>query len=68
MQSNVALAALAEQLAYAVPQGQYPGDYWSLATALGDDVIGKNLDGKTDEELLATLQQFQDTAATYVTK
>ncbi|MBQ8160857.1 MAG: extracellular solute-binding protein [Clostridia bacterium] len=68
VQSNVALAALAEQLAYAVPQGQYPGDYWSLATALGDDVIGKNLDGKTDEELLATLQQFQDTAATYVTK
>ena len=66
VQANVALAALADQLQYTVPQGQYPNDYWSLATALGDDVIGDKLDNATDEELLATLQTFQDTCLSYV--
>ena len=66
VQSNVALAALAEQLQYAVPQGQYPGEYWSLATGLGDDVIAGKYDAMDDAALLAVLQGFQDTAASYV--
>lgn len=67
IQENEALSALAAQLEYCVGQGQYPNDYWTLATALADSVIAKELDDYTDEQLLAVLQNFQDTAATYVT-
>ena len=59
-------AALADQLQYTIPQGQYPGDYWTLATGLGDDIIADKLDNASDEELLATLQTFQDTCISYV--
>ena len=61
-----ALAALAEQLVYTIPQGNYPGDYWTLATSLGDDVISGNLSSSTsDEDLMAALQTFQDTCISY---
>ena len=66
VQANAALAALADQLQYTIPQGQYPGDYWTLATGLGDDIIADKLDNASDEELLATLQTFQDTCISYV--
>ena len=66
VQADEALSALAAQRAFAVTQGQYPGEYWSLATGLGDDVLADKLDDADDATLLATLQQFQDTAATYV--
>ena len=66
VQANEALAALGAQLAYTMPQGQYPGEYWTLASALGDDILADKLDNATDEELLAVLQNFQDTASTYV--
>ena len=67
VQANVALAALADQLQYCIGQGQYPGEYWNLATALGGDVLADKYDSATDEELLAVLQNFQDTAGSYVT-
>ena len=66
VQANEPLAALGAQLAYTMPQGQYPGEYWTLASALGDDILADKLDNATDEELLAVLQNFQDTASTYV--
>jgi arabinogalactan oligomer/maltooligosaccharide transport system substrate-binding protein len=66
VQANAALAALADQLQYTIPQGQYPGDYWTLATGLGDDIIADKLDNASDEDLLATLQTFQDTCISYV--
>ena len=66
VQANVALAALADQLQYTIPQGQYPGNYWTLATGLGDDIIAGKLDNASDEDLLATLQTFQDTCISYV--
>ena len=66
VKANEALAALAAQLAFTMPQGQYPGEYWSLATALGDDIIADKLDNASDEELLSTLTNFQTTAGTYV--
>ena len=60
-------AALAEQLAYTIPQGQYPGDYWSLATSLGDSVISGELSADTsDEDLMAALEQFQATCESYL--
>ena len=65
VKADVALSALGQQLAFAVPQGQYPNDYWNLATALGDDVLGKKLDEATDEELMTVLQNFQDTVISY---
>ena len=65
VQENVALSALLEQSPYAIPQGQYPGDYWTLGTSLGDSVLSGEYDNATDEELLQVLTQFQDTCISY---
>lgn len=66
VQANEALSALATQLTFSIPQGQYPNDYWSLATALGDDVIsGSITTASSDEELMSVLQTFQDTCVSY---
>jgi len=66
VKSNEALSALGEQLAFTIPQGQYPGDYWSLATGLGDRIIGKEFDNADDDTLMGVLTEFQDTCASYV--
>ena len=66
VQADVALSALGEQLAFTIPQGQYPGDYWSLATGLGDRIIGKEFDDMDDEALMGVLTEFQETCASYV--
>ncbi len=63
VKADEALSALAEQLANTIPQGQYPGDYWSDATSLGDDVIAGNYQGMSDADLMAVLQAFQDKEA-----
>lgn len=66
VQADVALSALAEQLQYTIPQGQYPGDYWSLATSLGDSIISGELTvDSSDDDLMAALQNFQDTCISY---
>ena len=65
VKADIALSALAEQLAFTIPQGQYPGDYWSLATGLGDKIIAKELDDASDEQLLEELTTFQDTCISY---
>ena len=66
VKSDVALSALASQLAYCIGQGQYPGEYWTLATALGDDILADKYDAYTDEQLLEVLTTFQATAGSYV--
>lgn len=68
VQADVALSALAAQLNFCVPQGQYPGDYWNLATGLADDVIAHKYDDYTDDQLMEVLINFQTTAGTYVTQ
>ena len=68
VKADVALSALGAQLAFAVPQGQYPGEYWSLATALGDDILADKYDNYTDDQLLDVLVTFQTTAGTYISK
>jgi arabinogalactan oligomer/maltooligosaccharide transport system substrate-binding protein len=68
VKADIALSALAAQLANTMPQGQYPGEYWSLATALGDDILADKLDNATDAELLDVLTTFQATAGSYITK
>ena len=68
VQADEALSALASQLAYCIGQGQYPGEYWTLATALGDSVIADEYDNMTDEQLMEVLTNFQETCKTYITK
>ncbi len=68
VQADEALSALAAQLAFCEPQGQYPGEYWSLATALGDDVIADKLDNADDATLLETLKNFEATCEGYLSK
>ncbi len=68
VKADVALSALASQLAFCVGQGQYPGDYWTLATALGDDILADKYDNYVDAQLMEVLTTFQTTAGTYVTK
>lgn len=68
VKANVALSALADQLQYTIGQGQYPSDYWTQATALGDDVIGGKYTDYTDEQLMEVLTTFQTTVASYITK
>ena len=66
VRADKALCALNEQMLNNRPQGQYPGDYWTLATGLVDDVNTKTLNAKTSEEdLLTALQTFQDTCLSY---
>ena len=66
VKADEALSAVSEQMQYCVPQGQYPGDYWTLAVSLGDDVRQGNLTtDSTDDEIMAVLQNFQDTCISY---
>lgn len=66
VKADAALSALAEQLAYTIPQGQYPGDYWGLATSLGDSVRNGELSSSSsDDDLMKALQDFQDTCVSY---
>ncbi|MCC8103230.1 MAG: extracellular solute-binding protein [Clostridiales bacterium] len=67
VQADIALSALAEQANYSMGQGQYPDDYWTLATSLGDDIISGNLTSSTsDEDLMAVLADFEAQCNSYV--
>ncbi|MBO6214250.1 MAG: extracellular solute-binding protein, partial [Lachnospiraceae bacterium] len=66
VKSNEALSALAEQLAFTIPQGQYPGEYWDLATSLGDSIRnGELTSDMSDDELMSSLTSFQETCMSY---
>lgn len=65
VKNDVALSALAAQLNFCIGQGQYPADYWTLATALGDDVIAGKYASVTDEDLMAVLTTFQESCISY---
>ncbi len=60
VKADEALSALSEQFAFTIPQGQYPGDYWSTAEALAGDVREK-FQSASDEDLQAALKEFQET-------
>jgi arabinogalactan oligomer/maltooligosaccharide transport system substrate-binding protein len=64
VKADPALSALAEQFAFTVPQGNYPGDYWTLAESLRDSVIGE-YQKADDATLQAALKSFQDTCISY---
>ena len=65
VKADEALSALADQLQYTIPQGQYPNDYWTLATSLGDSIISGDYKSASDEELMNALQSFQDSCISY---
>ncbi len=66
VQGDEALAALAAQLAFCAPQGQYPGEYWALSTALADDIIAGKLTNADDAELLETMKNFEAACEGYL--
>lgn len=66
VKANEALSALAAQLNFCVPQGQYPGEYWSTAEGLVDDAIAGKYNDMTDDQLMDVLSAFQATCASYV--
>ena len=59
VQSNPALAALAEQLSFCPGQGQYPQAYWDLTTAFGTDINSGKYSSASDDELLAALGELE---------
>ncbi len=66
VQADEALSALADQLQYTIPQGQYPGDYWSLATSLGDSIISGEIKAdSSDDDFMKALTDFQTTCESY---
>ena len=60
VQSNEALAALAEQLAFCPGQGQYPGAYWDLTQAFGTDINSGKYADADDAALTAALKDLED--------
>lgn len=61
VQANPALASLAEQSNFTIPQGQYPDAYWTDATSLGDDIIANaaSYASYSDDDLMKILEDFQ---------
>ncbi|MCR4780917.1 MAG: extracellular solute-binding protein [Ruminiclostridium sp.] len=60
VQANEALAALGEQLAFCVGQGQYPQAYWDLTQAFGTDINSGKYADADDATLLAALKDLED--------
>ncbi|MBO6303125.1 MAG: extracellular solute-binding protein [Ruminiclostridium sp.] len=58
VQSDAALAALADQLQYCPGQGQYPGAYWDLTQAFGTDINSGKYADADDATLMAALQDL----------
>ena len=64
VKSDEALSALGQQLAFTIPQGQYPGDYWTRAEALAGDVQA-SFQTASDDDLKAALATFQADLESY---
>lgn len=65
VQSDEALSALAEQLAFTIPQGQYPDGYWTLTESLGGSIVAGDYDSYDDAQLRSVLDEFQTTCQSY---
>ncbi|MDD6446043.1 MAG: extracellular solute-binding protein [Lachnospiraceae bacterium] len=65
IKSDEALTAVRDMMSIAVPQGQYPGDYWSLAEAFGTDIKDGKYNKASDDELKKALADFQTTCQSY---
>ena len=65
VKSDAALSALADQLQYTIPQGQYPNDYWTLSESLGDSIISGEYNNSSDDALRKVLESFQNSCISY---
>ncbi|MBR4530583.1 MAG: extracellular solute-binding protein [Lachnospiraceae bacterium] len=65
VKADPALSALSEQFAFTIPQGNYPGDYWTLAESLRDSIVGGDYKNADDAALQAALKSFQDSCISY---
>ena len=59
VQSNAALAALADQLQYTIAQGQYPNAYWDLTTAFGTDINSGKYSADDEAGMTAALTDLE---------
>ena len=64
VKANEALSTLAEQFAYTIPQGNYPGDYWTRAESLAGDVKD-SFQKASDEDLTKALEAYQADLESY---
>lgn len=60
VQSNIALAAIGDQLQYCIGQGQYPNDYWNLTEAFGTDINSGKYKDASDDDLRAALTDLEN--------
>lgn len=60
VKADVALTALSAQLKYAIPQGQYPNEYWNIMEAFGTDLNSGKYNKYTDEQLLQVLKDLEN--------
>lgn len=65
VQADVALSALAEQLAFTIPQGNYPDEYWTRAESFGQEVENNMTADTTDDEIKAALETYQSDCESY---
>ena len=66
VKNNVALCALAEQMQYAVPQGQYPAEYWEVSEAFGERLLNGEFSDMTEEELFQVLLQLEEDMTSFI--
>ena len=64
--SNPALAAFAMQNDYAVPQGQYPGQWWDIGGAIGSATLALGAN-PSDDDLKGVLQSYADSLSALLT-
>lgn len=61
-----AISALLSQMNCSYVQRRYPGDYWTMASSLGDDIVlGSLKESASDEELLSSLETFEEQCLSY---
>jgi len=66
VQNNVALNALLSQMEYAVPQGQYPGEYWEASEQFGERLVDGSFSDLSDEELWELLKTYQEMLTSFI--
>ena len=66
VQNNVALNALLSQMEYAVPQGQYPGEYWEASEQFGERLVDGGFSDLSDEEVWELLKTYQEMLTSFI--
>lgn len=59
VKADLALTALAEQLQYTIPQGQYPSTFWDDVKAFGESINAGEFKDLTDAQILEKLTELE---------